>query len=1011
FHALDISDPMQIRLISSAPMGGRGGYLTIQDHFAHVGASSHYVKIDLSDEREFRLAGTASSGLVERDEDFAVALGNLVILSDDHYNGSFIFAHQAEPDTTGPQVNMVVPADGAGHQSRASRIGLTFTDRIDLRTVNAETLIVRPIGREEALPGRYSSQTGIVNFAPDHPLEPDTTYEIIVPAGGIRDVAGNGTPVAFRSTFSTGDANGAAFWCAIEPPAPVETGQTATFQARVLEGPPGLRFRWSFGDGRDSGEPSSSSSAGHTYTQPGHYTVRVQVTDGRRATGCSTLATVYNRPLPGIAPASSTIILDQSGTQVWNVNPDHNSVTATDAVNLTKMFEAPVGLQPRTLAQAPDGSMWVVNQGDATISVLSNGTGGLLATIPLPPGSEPYGILFHPRQPTAYVSLQATGQIARLDAAARAVTGLLATGPTPRGLAMTADGQRLLVTRFISPDTHGEVVEVDPAAFAVRRTLTLPFDPGPDTESSGRGVPNGLSAALVAPDGARLWVASRKHNIARGQQRDGQRLTFESTVRSMIAQIDLATGQELLSERHDFNNRDGPVAARFSPLGDYLFVVLEGSNAIEVLDAYSGQMITSIEGVGAAPQGLVFTSDGSKLFVHSWLTRSLLVYDVANILKPAARSARLLGEISTVDKELLPAEVLAGKRLFYNAEDPRMDRDEYMACASCHFDSRDDGRVWDRTAEGEGLRNTISLLGRGSPAHGRLHWSANFDEVQDFEHDIRAAFGGSGFLSDEMLAQGSRAHPLGDPKAGLSAELDALTAYVASLRTLPASPYRTVGGALTEAGVKGKAIFHEAGCAGCHGGPEFTDSPNGLLHDVGTLSAASGGRLGGPLAGLDTPSLRGLWLTPPYLHDGSAPTLMDVFTTRNADGRHGALAEALAADPQALDNLVAYLLQIDGREPGPPMPSPAVELVSPADGARFAPGEPILLAVNTAPALGPAARVEFRANNALIGEDPDVLYTLTWTGAAPGDYELTARLVYANGASTTSRPITVHVAP
>src|SRR5690606_35795999 len=102
FHALDISDPMQIRLINSTPMGGRGGYLTIQDNFAHVGASSHYVKIDLSDEREFRVAGTASSGLAERDEDFAVALGNLVILSDDQYNGSFIFAHQAEPDTTGP---------------------------------------------------------------------------------------------------------------------------------------------------------------------------------------------------------------------------------------------------------------------------------------------------------------------------------------------------------------------------------------------------------------------------------------------------------------------------------------------------------------------------------------------------------------------------------------------------------------------------------------------------------------------------------------------------------------------------------------------------------------------------------------------------------------------------------------------------------------------------------------------------------------------------------------------
>ena len=54
---------------------------------------------------------------------------------------------------------------------------------------------------------------------------------------------------------------------------------------------------------------------------------------------------------------------------------------------------------------------------------------------------------------------------------------------------------------------------------------------------------------------------------------------------------------------------------------------------------------------------------------------------------------------------------------------------------------------------------------------------------------------------------------------------------------------------------------------------------DGLLHDVGTGGTTSGSRLGGSLPGIETPTLRGLWESPPYLHDGSARNLAEVFTT------------------------------------------------------------------------------------------------------------------------------------
>ena len=83
----------------------------------------------------------------------------------------------------------------------------------------------------------------------------------------------------------------------------------------------------------------------------------------------------------------------------------------------------------------------------------------------------------------------------------------------------------------------------------------------------------------------------------------------------------------------------------------------------------------------------------------------------------------------------------------------------YISCASCHFEAFEDGRVWDFTNRGEGFRNTTSLLGRRGTGEGRIHWSANFDEVQDFEQEIRGLFNGNGFIPDDLLAVGTRSDP------------------------------------------------------------------------------------------------------------------------------------------------------------------------------------------------------------------------------------------------------------
>jgi hypothetical protein len=78
---------------------------------------------------------------------------------------------------------------------------------------------------------------------------------------------------------------------------------------------------------------------------------------------------------------------------------------------------------------------------------------------------------------------------------------------------------------------------------------------------------------------------------------------------------------------------------------------------------------------------------------------------------------------------------------------------------------------------------------------------------------------------------------------------------------------------------------------------------------VGTVKASSGMRGGEPLLGIDTPTLNGVWETPPYLHDGSAATLRDVLTTANAEDRH---AFTSGLSEQELGQLVSYVQQLDG---------------------------------------------------------------------------------------------------
>ena len=746
-----------------------------------------------------------------------------------------------------------------------------------------------------------------------------------------------GTPTAtgnYTPTLSVSDgvnvAGATMVWAVKNPdplaveslpiPAPVVTNGTVTFSGNVTGGLNPV-FSWNFGDGSEPSAFSSSPTITHTYGAPGTYNVTFTAKDDRGDTLTRTmLQTIYLHAASGKAAQSGPIALETpSGgqTRLWVINPDNDSVTAFNAVTRAKLGEVATGSGARAVAVASDGMVWVSNKFDATLTVINPGTRTVVATLAMPRGSQPFGLALSPSAAVGYVALEGSGQVLKLNTASRTVTGTVNVGPNPRHVSLNADGSRLYVSRFISPllpgehttvvsptlSTGGEVVEVNTATLGVVKTIVLRVSTEPDSEKAGRGIPNYLGAAAISPDGTQAWVPSKIDNVQRGPQRDGLPLNFQNTVRAASSRIVLATGQEDYTRRTDHDNASMASAAAFDPLGIYLFVALETSREVAVIDAHSGRQIMRTA-VGRAPQGLVVSADGSTLYVQNFMDRTVSVLDLRPLSQQGLLSMPALATLSTINNEAhLGAQLFAGKQFFYDAKDTRLARDNYMSCASCHNDGSHDGRVWDLTAAGEGLRNTISLHARGNTGQSRLHWSANFDEVQDFEVQIRNLAGGSGLMSDAQFNAGTRNQPLGDAKAGVSADLDALAAYVNSLTSTTASPLRQADGSLSEQAVTGRNVF-AAQCASCHQGGAFSDSGSRVLRNVGTLKTSSGKRLNSAFNGLDTPPLRDAWATAPYLHDGSAPTIADAVRAHNG-------LTLTAADVSAVS---AYVGQIGSDE-------------------------------------------------------------------------------------------------
>lgn len=594
--------------------------------------------------------------------------------------------------------------------------------------------------------------------------------------------------------------------------------------------------------------------------------------------------------------SNSLIDLTPDGKRLLVANPDNGTVTLVDTEARKSLREVKVG-------EKPEGVAWIGNGPLALVTVyrenrlvfLDTEQGRVIESLALPP--EPYGVVVSKDGSRGWITQDYPGSVTEIDVVSRKVVREIKAGSFLRGIAVGPEESRLYVTEFYSGTLHA----IDLSAGKVIDTW-----PGRSSDNLCRHV-------LIHPSRPKAYLS---HLRSRTDVADG-----DGSIFPQLSVCDLVPPMEGAKRRtsvamDSFNAPRivcNPWEAALSPDGKRMYAIFAGSNDMNIANVIDDdykeiQRVGSLIRLGQNPRAVRVSSDGKLVYIYNALDFAIAVHQASDMKRLAS---------ITVCAPPKSPEWVRGKVLFSTADPPLTSR-RWIACSSCHPDGLADGRVWQNP---EGLRKTPALFGL---AHTHpLHWSADRDEVQDFEYTIRGRLmQGRGLLSGPLKPK-----ELDDHLAGRSKDLDAMAVYTNSFDFL-LSPHIPAPGKLSSAGERGRALFFnkEVGCATCHNGPYFTDSSLEKpfkLHDVGTGGDDPSEKMG---PRYDTPTLLGVYRTAPYLHHGKAKTLLDVLTTCNKEDRHGKTSHL---KKEELADLAEFLRSLPYEKPPDETPNTVKYRLSP----------------------------------------------------------------------------------
>ncbi|MEG1648461.1 MAG: YVTN family beta-propeller repeat-containing protein [Rikenellaceae bacterium] len=464
-----------------------------------------------------------------------------------------------------------------------------------------------------------------------------------------------------------------------------------------------------------------------------------------------------------------------------------------------------------------------------------------------------------------YVCNQFKGDVVKIDASTMEIVGRVDVLREPFAMALSKDGNLLYVNNFLPHQPANLDIVAADVSVVDTRTMTRTSDVKLSNGS------NALRDIAVTNDGRFVLVS---HNLGRFQVPTSQLQQGWMNTNAMSV-IDAKTNTLLGSVLLDSPERGAAGVWGIKTTADKIFVSHSGSHEItaidyhafvEKLDGYAEKENLSIDlrflyGIsqrikveGNGPRAMCI--NGDTLYAPTYFSDHLNMLNIKDYA------------ISAV--ELNPSRIESaeqqGERIFNDAS---YCFQQWQSCNGCHpGDARTDGMNWDLLNDGVGNpKNCKSMLNAHKTAPNMISGIR-----ADAESAVRAGFKYIQFtdISEEDAVK--------------------VDEYLKTLKPLP-SP-ALVDGKLSPLAERGRQVFESEKCDACHSGPLFTDMKMYRIGDDVEFEN-----------GWDTPSLVEVWRTAPYLFDGRAATLEDLFSVH----KHGINTKISKKDMTALVEYVKSL--------------------------------------------------------------------------------------------------------
>lgn len=575
--------------------------------------------------------------------------------------------------------------------------------------------------------------------------------------------------------------------------------------------------------------------------------------------------------------------LSPDGTRIYVVCEDDDSVLAVDVKTQRVVGKAKVGHKPKDLAVSPDGKiLYVSNEWSDTVSLIDTATLQVRKT--LPTGWGPRGLTTDKLGKTLYVANSIGNDVSVIDLASGTELKRLTALRSPHYVQLSRDGRRVFISNILA---HLESADESPVS------ELMAIDTQRQIVADRILVPGVLEMRHIAeapgPQGGYLLVPfMRPKNLnPLIQVANGWILTHGVAIvrrvkASSAASAHYQVTQVLLDDIDRYYA--GADGAAFTPDGRYALVTHGEAATVSVIDTTllakrlrsipaedlpnrldtARQIVVHRLPTQSNPTDIVVSPDGHFAYVVNRLDDSLTVLDVPRF---QVRGRIDLGgpkEISTLRQ---------GEQLFHDA---KFCFQGQFACSTCHPDNHIDGVAWNLETPQLGRDRVANRTLRGIAETAPFKWNGhNPDlETQCGPRIAKFLFHSEGF----------------NP-----AQLASLVAFIKSI-PLPPNRHLAPDGQLTPVQERGRDVFFQKACDTCH--PPKTHYTSKTSFDVGTAAKYDTSGM------FDVPQLDRIYEKPPYLHNGEARSLEEIWTIYNPTDKHGVTSDM---SKEQLNDLVEFL--------------------------------------------------------------------------------------------------------